>query len=193
MNRSVVLGCCFLSLMFGVAIGSRLPAQFASVPVGTMTSTITAGPSSCDGELKQYCFSPGGNCARILTLWFDRAQVSIHALIYSFTLGNVRDALIHAKNRGVDVSIVMDKDNIDAPGSAYHALRSAGINIRIDSNRALMHDKFVVIDNHVIITGSYNWTSTANEENNENMIVIDNSTWARAYEEQFQAVHRAGH
>jgi phosphatidylserine/phosphatidylglycerophosphate/cardiolipin synthase-like enzyme len=159
---------------------------------GSLSTTTVTGTLSTLGsaDLLQHCFSPGGNCARLLISWFDKAQVSIHALIYSFTLNNVRDALIRAKNRGVDVKIVMDKSNIDAPGSAFNALRSAGISVRIDSNRALMHDKFAIIDGHIIITGSYNWTNTANEENNENLVVIDNEAWAHAFEDQFQEVYR---
>ena len=175
MNKSLALGLCLISLVIGIAIGSRMPAHFdSSLSTTTVTGTLSTLGSA---DLLQHCFSPGGNCARLLVSWFDKAQVSIHALI-------------RAKNRGVDVKIVMDKSNIDAPGSAFNALRSAGINVRIDSNRALMHDKFAIIDGHIIITGSYNWTNTANEENNENLVVIDNEAWARAFEDQFQEVYR---
>jgi phosphatidylserine/phosphatidylglycerophosphate/cardiolipin synthase-like enzyme len=153
------------------------------------TSTITATTTRQPQDLVVYCFSPGGDCDQVLIGQIDSAKTKIHVLIYSFTLDNVRDALIAAHNRGVDVKVVMEQQNVNAAGSEYYALKNAGVSVRWDSNSALMHDKFTVIDGHIIMTGSYNWTQSSTDSNNENLAVIDSTSWASAYETVFQAVY----
>ena len=142
-------------------------------------------------QLVEYCFSPGGDCATVLIRWISSAKTSIHVLIYSFTLDNVRDALIQAKNRGVDVKVVFDEQQVYGQGSEYSNLKAAGVDVRIDTGSGLMHDKVAIIDSHIIITGSFNWSQAGNQENNENLLVIDSSSWAAAYEQQFQLIYNA--
>jgi len=160
----------------------------------TQLQTITVTQVTATGtqtQLLEYCFSPGGNCANVLIKWINQASKSVHVLIYSFTLDNVRDALIQAKNRGVDVKIVFDEEQARGQGSEYSNLKAAGVDVRVDTGSGLMHDKVAIIDSHIIITGSFNWSQAGNQENNENLIVIDNSSWAAAYEQQFQLIYNA--
>jgi phosphatidylserine/phosphatidylglycerophosphate/cardiolipin synthase-like enzyme len=97
----------------------------------TLTTTLTMTASG-PWDLLQYCFSPGGHCDQVLISWINRANSSIHVLVYSFTLNNVSAALIAAHNRGVDVRIVMEKDNVGGSGSEFYTLRNAGISIKWD-------------------------------------------------------------
>lgn len=85
----------------------------------------------------------------------------------------------------------MEGDNVNGTGSEYYNLRNAGIDIRHDTRSALMHDKVAMIDNHIIITGSFNWTASANNSNNENMVVLDSQNWATAFETTFQVIYQA--
>lgn len=195
MKTGLALGFALICLAIGGGVGFAVaPHEFRSSAVTvTMTNTVTATTTmAMAGQpLVQYCFSPEGRCAGILVYWFDRANVSIHSLIYSFTLNSVRDVLIRAKNRGVDVKLVMERQNVGASGSEYQTLKSAGIDIRADNYASLMHDKVAVIDGHIIITGSMNWTAAAETQNVDNLVVIDNSQWAQAFEQQFQHVYAA--
>jgi len=156
----------------------------------TLTTTLTLTASG-QRNLLQHCFSPGGHCDQVLISWINRANSSIHILVYSFTLNDVRDALIAAHNRGVDVKAVMEKENVNGSGSEFYTLRTAGIPIKWDSNRALMHDKVAIVDGHIILTGSFNWTDAATNSNNENLVVIDNASWSAAYETTFRQVYAA--
>ena len=75
----------------------------------TETVTVTENAQTGTGnQLLEYCFSPGGDCASVITRWIDRAKVSVHVLIYDFTLNKIGDAVMRAKNRGVDVRIVLE-------------------------------------------------------------------------------------
>jgi len=87
------------------------------------------------------------------------------------------------------VKIVVEKSQSTGQGAEYATLKSLGFNIRLDSNSGDMHDKVAIIDGHIILTGSFNWSVAANEQNNENLVVLDNASWAAAFEAQFQQIY----
>lgn len=180
----------FILLLIGVAASSRSPNT--NVQYVTMTATQTTVGDS-PPQLIEYCFSPGGNCAGTVIKWINRANSTIHILIYSFTLDDVGDALVIAKqkNPGLDIKIVWDEGNWNATGSEYAKLKNAGIDIRVDYRNGLLHDKVAIIDDHIIITGSFNWSVDANTSNRDNLVVIDNGDWAAAYEQVFQRIWSA--
>jgi len=142
-------------------------------------------PSSASYEIH---FSPKGGCADTIIYWIGRANQSVHVLMYIFTLQNVAEALISAHSRGVEVKVVFDKSQ----GSSYsqHALlKEAGIEVRNDTNpNGIMHNKVAIVDNLVVITGSFNWTNSAENNNNENLIVILSADVASRYESEFQKI-----
>lgn len=87
----------------------------------------------------------------------------------------------------MDVRVVLERHQ-EANEVVRGRLLKAGIEVRIDSNEALMHDKIAVVDSEVILTGSFNWTESARSSNNENLIAISDPTLAQTYESQFQAI-----
>jgi phosphatidylserine/phosphatidylglycerophosphate/cardiolipin synthase-like enzyme len=161
-----------------------------SLNIATVQETPAPQPTS---SLVEYCFSAPGandNCASVLDYWFGQANVSIHIMIYSFTLTDVGQALIAAHNRGVDVKIVWDPTEVNEAGSQYQPLLNAGISIRIDHepDLDLMHDKVAIIDSHIIITGSFNWSNEANLYDRENLVVLNSPSWGQAYEQNFNSI-----
>lgn len=186
-------------LLIGLAVGFTIGGSYSGSnprPTALVATTITqtaamSGQSPTRPDLLEYCFSPAGSCSGVIIRWITRANSSIHILIYSFTLDPVRDALIQAKNRGVEVKIVMERSNANSSGAEYQNLKNAGIDVRLDTNSGDMHDKIAIIDSHILITGSYNYSQAANTRNNENLVVIDSQAWAEAYEVQFQIIYNA--
>jgi hypothetical protein len=73
--------------------------------------------------LIEYCFSAGGNCANIIIKWIDPAKMSGHVPIYSFTLGDVADALFRAKNRGLGVRVVLERERQNEQDSGHRTTR----------------------------------------------------------------------
>jgi len=132
-------------------------------------------------------FSPRGGCESQVIEWIGRANSSIHVLIYSFTLDSVSEALIEAQSRGVEVKVVCEKSQITRY-SEYQRLKAAGIQVRNDTNSAYMHDKVMIIDGIIVLTGSFNWSAHAERENNENLIVIRSVYVASVYEEEFDRI-----
>jgi len=132
-------------------------------------------------------FSPNGGCESQIIEWIGRANRTIHVLIYSFTLDSISDALIEAYNRGVEVKVVFEKNQI-TKYSEYHKLKAAGIQVRNDTNPKSMHDKVMIIDGIIVLTGSFNWSANAERRNNENLIVIESIYVASVYEEEFYRI-----
>ncbi len=89
--------------------------------------------------------------------------------VYTFTRGDIRDALLAAKRRGVDVRGVTEGDqyrDIAAQRSIVKDLQKAGIPVAVDTNGGLMHLKVLVTDRGYL-SGSYNWTASATNQNDE--------------------------
>ncbi len=186
---AVGLVLLIIGLIVGFQIGAALSSGSSATRSTTTTYVTTSSQVQAPVDLVEYCFSPGGNCASIVVKWINRANSSVHVLIYSFTLDAIRNALIDAKKRGLDVKIVMERSNANEKGAEYQNLKSAGVDIRLDTNSGLMHDKVAIIDGHIILTGSYNYSAAANTTNNENLVAIDSQAWALAFETQFQQVY----
>ena len=138
-------------------------------------------------------FSPHGGCADQVIFWIGKANSSIHILIYSFTLDGIREALIQAHGRNVQVEVVFERNNVNETGSEYQNLKNADIDTRADGNSAYMHDKVMIVDGKVVLTGSYNWSAHAENENNENLVVITSENLASIYENEFQKIWKTAH
>jgi len=116
----------------------------------------------------------------------DSAKEFINIAMYTFTDREIAQAILRAKDRGVDIKIYLDRSQVNAKYSKSRYFINNGIEgIRISSNNYIMHNKFAVIDNKIVITGSYNWTASAGERNDENLLVIDDKNIIKKYQNQF--------
>jgi len=187
--KIIILLLSFLTgVVVGVSLWSITPYSFHSITI-TFTKTIYQNDTYANQTIFSYevYFSPNGGCEEKLIYWINKANRSIHIMIYSFTLDSIGEALINAYNKGVEVKIVMEKEQLTAY-SEYYKLKKAGVEVKLDSNPALMHNKVAIIDGEIVITGSYNWTQNAETKNNENLLIIKNKGLAEVYELEFQKI-----
>jgi len=152
----------------------------------TITETITT--TTTHHEITGLCFSKTERCDKLIASLLDGAERSIHVAVYSFTSDLLAEALIRAKQRGVEVRVIVEKERIGERGAKYERLRDAGIDTRADGNPDLMHHKFVVIDGKIVVTGSYNWSAAAEDRNDENIVIIENPAVAERFEEEFERI-----
>ena len=101
-----------------------------------------------------------------------RKQILVEA--YSFTSEPIAVALIEAEKRGVDVEVILDKSQEQARGTEADLISENGIPTYIDSAYRIAHDKVMIIDGSRVITGSFNFTKSAEVYNAENLLVISN-------------------
>ncbi len=131
----------------------------------------------------QTFFSPKGGIREAIIRSIDSAQVQVLVQAYSFTSKEIMDALLKKKCRSPNVEIVLLIDRKEAKSKKFkrRKLREGGITVRTDIVPGKAHDKVIIIDSMRVITGSYNYTSNAEENNAENVIIIDNSLIATQY------------
>jgi phosphatidylserine/phosphatidylglycerophosphate/cardiolipin synthase-like enzyme len=97
----------------------------------------------------------------------------------------IAQALLTAHKHGIDVKIVLDKSQATATYSSATLLANVGIPVRIDQQYAIMHDKFMVIDDETVETGSFNFTQSASNMNAENVIVLHDAAVAKRYAQEW--------
>ncbi len=151
-----------------VVAPSRAPV--AIVPSGANGSNN--GNVRGDAPQIQVYFSPRGGATEAIVreLSGARRQVLINA--YSFTSPDIQKAVVQAHSRGVEVRAILDESQETANYSSAAFLVNAGIPVLIDHKHAIAHSKIMVIDQATIITGSFNFTRSAEEKNAENLLVI---------------------
>jgi len=150
---------CTVALSTVLIFFSSLHAQISSV-------TITP-------DIKVY-FSPHGGCTEAVVEAIRGAKKSLLVEAYSFTSEPIAIALIDAERRGVDVEVILDKSQEKARGSDADLISERGIPTYTDSAYRIAHDKVMIIDGSTIITGSFNFTKSAENYNAENLLVISN-------------------
>jgi phosphatidylserine/phosphatidylglycerophosphate/cardiolipin synthase-like enzyme len=120
------------------------------------------------------CFTPAQACADLIVGILDHARSQIRLQAYGFTSSPILAALVAAKQRGVDVVVILDKsdERASSASGADYVVR-AGIPVFIDYQPAIAHNKVIVVDKHTVVTGSYNFTAAAERKNTENVTIID--------------------
>jgi phosphatidylserine/phosphatidylglycerophosphate/cardiolipin synthase-like enzyme len=145
-----------------------------------------------DGTRLDVYFSPDDHPQAALVSLLNNAQSSIRFMAYSFTADPLGEAIRARAKAGIRVSGVMDADQMrNNIGTEYDAFRAAGLDVRLDGEPGLLHDKVMIVDEKVVVFGSYNFTASAEKYNDENIIVVHNPAIAAQYLQEFQRVYSA--
>ncbi len=164
--------------------GAHLQAIPMQVGYGARSSfyeVYFTDPTNPDAERQE------GGLDVALAQAIDEARLSIDMAAYSISLRSVRDALLRAQKRGVQVRMVMETDSMGS--SVPLALVKAGIPIIGDNREGLMHDKFIVIDRSEVWIGSMNFTTSGTYEDNNNLIRIRSTKVAENYTVEFEEMY----
>jgi phosphatidylserine/phosphatidylglycerophosphate/cardiolipin synthase-like enzyme len=122
--------------------------------------------------LTEQAFSPRQGSTALIVRTIGEAHKSIRVAAYTFTSRTIAEALANAHKRGVNVRVVLNKSQRTSRSSVAGWLGDNGIPVRFNSRYAIMHDKFLIIDDKTLETGSFNFTKAAETRNAENVIVI---------------------
>lgn len=131
-------------------------------------------------------FSPGDNCRAAIVDQIKQTSISLDICVFTISDDRITSEILFCKDRGVDVRIITDDEKAYDRGSDIHMISEAGIEVRVDDSPSHMHHKFAIFDNERLLTGSYNWTRSAAEKNQENVIVSDDKRPLAAYKEEFE-------
>jgi len=143
-----------------------------------------------DGSSVENHFAPEEDVRSAIVTRLRSAREEILFMAFSFTDDEIARVLLEMAREGVTVRGVFEKRQ-ESEYSRYSILRQAGLDVRLDGNPRTMHHKVFVIDGQVVVTGSYNFTRNAAEDNDENVLIVDDSGLAGAYQQEFDRVYQA--
>ena len=144
------------------------------LPLLLLSLPLEAAPNAYSPTVSVY-FSPNGGCTEAIVEALNTAKTTILVQAYSFTSAPIAKALVEAHKRHVDVQVILDKSQRSERYSGATFLSNEGIPVFIDAAHNIAHNKLMVIDGKIVITGSFNFTKAAEEGNAENLLVISNA------------------
>lgn len=159
-----------------------------------VTKLLQKPPKQDDSETNEVWFSPGEGCMQRIRSLLNRCKTTCDICVFTITDDRIASAILEAHRRGVSVRVITDNDKSYDPGSDADRLAEAGVPLRIDQTQYHMHHKFAIFDKSILVNGSYNWTRSAADQNEENIIVTSNrkliSEFSKAFESLWSSLSR---
>jgi phosphatidylserine/phosphatidylglycerophosphate/cardiolipin synthase-like enzyme len=143
-----------------------------------------------DGTPINIYFSPDDGAQAALLELINNAQDNIRFMAFSFTADSIGAAIRTRAEEGIEVSGVMEEEQINSNvGTEFDPFKQAGLDVKRDGNDGQMHHKTMIIDDEIVVLGSYNFTNSAETRNDENMMVIYNKEIAAQFLSEFERVY----
>lgn len=136
-------------------------------------------------KLYENYFCPEDDCKKKVYAELSASENSIYFMTFSFTDDDIGNLLLEKYNSGFEVKGIFETTQAGSSYSQHEKLK--GFSIR-DNNKYTMHHKVFIIDNETVITGSYNPTKNADENNDENILIIHDKRIADIYLKEFERV-----
>lgn len=130
-------------------------------------------------------FSPRGGCSDKICNFIDLSKSSLSVSAYQLTSRPISESIVRASKRGVSIIIILDRSMQKSQASGLALLIKNRIPIRLDRAEKLFHNKFIIIDSKLTITGSYNFSDNAELRNAENLVIITDESVAKAFTDNF--------
>ncbi|KYN28252.1 Phospholipase D6 [Trachymyrmex cornetzi] len=125
---------------------------------------------------------------RKIMYYLDSAIHTLDICLYFFTFSELAEAVIRAKNRNVVVRIILEDSMTHSDRSQLMNFYKEGIKPVFKQLDFLVHHKFVIIDNNILLTGSINWTKSAFFGNFENVLVTNESAIVKPFVHEFERI-----
>jgi phosphatidylserine/phosphatidylglycerophosphate/cardiolipin synthase-like enzyme len=156
--------------------------------------TIPNPSVTIDSTKLDIYFSPNGGVLNALAALLNSARKSIYFLAFSYT-SNDLGAIVRQKYKdGLTIEGVMDEGQVSSnQGTEYDPFLQAKMQVRLDGNAGLLHHKVFIVDGKIVAFGSYNFSQSAETQNDENLIIVYNEAIAQQFLNEFQRVWQAAH
>ena len=166
--------------------GALVAALLGVFVPGSWAGSVVAAAGSVE-----VAFSPWDDTEGLVLKVLRDARQSVLVQAYVLTSRNIAAALQAARQRGVDVRLLADKEQMDRNENSLVAqVAASGVAVRLETRYSAAHNKVLVVDvdtpHPVVVTGSYNFSWSAQARNAENLLVLrDNPALARLYRDNW--------
>jgi len=133
-------------------------------------------------------FAPEDSIARRIVSLINGAKRSVRFAAFSFTDDDIGRSMVKARKRGVEVVGVIEERGLKNKGSEYRRLKRGGVAVYPDGNPYIMHNKYIILDDSIVITGSYNFSNSARKRNDENVVIFFSPSVAKMYLRDFNRI-----
>jgi cardiolipin hydrolase len=144
-----------------------------------------------NGHEAAACFSPGDSCLTRIVGLLRTARDSVDICVFTITDDRITSEILDTHARKVAVRVITDNDKANDEGSDAARLSRAGVQVRVDRTSNHMHHKFALFDDARLVTGSYNWTRSAAEYNEENLIITADPRLVGPFRQEFDKLWNA--
>ena len=141
------------------------------------------------GATVENYFAPEDKVAEKIRARLSRTQKTIDFMAFAFTNSDLGNVVLERAGAGVKVRGVFEKSGSDTRFSQYARMKQAGLDVWQDGNPYLMHHKVFIMDGQTVVLGSYNFSQSADQDNDENLLIVDDTRLAEAFTAEFQRVY----
>jgi mitochondrial cardiolipin hydrolase len=146
----------------------------------------TLHPPYHSKDMEKAYFSPGEDCLNAIVDCILSAATTLKICVFTISDDRIVKAIIDRYFHGVKIRIITDNDKCRDYGSDIRRLCDIGLEIRTDRTPYHMHHKFAIIDDQLLLTGSYNWTRSAADNNHENIITTAHKEIVNGFLHEFE-------
>ena len=175
-------------VIYSKALADNYEDEFSELWNGVFGKgrTIRSPEMLINGVKIENYFCPEDNCESHIISLIDNAKSDIYFMSFSFTNEAIADSLI--KKSSLKIKGIFDSSQSSNKYSQFKRLKDFGLDVKLDSNKYKMHHKVFIIDNETVVTGSFNPTLSAEEKNDENMLIIHDKRIAKRFLEEFKSL-----
>ena len=146
--------------------------------------------SQGDSKVSEWAFSPGPDCKNLILRELNKATKTLDLCVFTISDDEITKAILAAHRKGVCTRVLTDNDKSFDAGSDIQQLADEGIEVRVDQTENHMHHKFMIRDKKAVLTGSYNWTRSAERFNQENVLLLFEAPVVQQYGIEFNRLWR---
>ena len=165
---------------------ARGPELTSAGTAGAAPAATGQGGTLGSAHVLGVFFTPPSGAGKALVQWIDEARQEVLVQAYGFTHNAIAQALLRAHLRGVRVAVLLDQKSSSTNRYVIDLLQSSRVDLRFDGAHAIAHNKVMVIDQRIVVTGSFNFTNSADSRNAENLLILDSPDLASRYRSNWQ-------
>jgi len=165
---------CLLGVFFGM-LTTLASAETPSIDASIATDALSRA------EVLGLYFTPPADIAAAIVDVINQSKTEVLVQAYGFTHHGIAEALVKAQDRGVRIRVMLDQKSESINRQVVDKLNAHGIRMRFDGSHAIAHNKVMIVDESIVITGSFNFTNAAQTRNAENLLVLRSIDLANNY------------